>query len=507
MSENNTPNFDAFSPIVFPMDLPTAGGSNQTSSSAVGGGSSSLGLNTSSNFLTPSVFETNVRVGVNQTSSIKPIRAVGLDAFNNDTSSVPISNEESPQIFTPGITAELLNTQTPRIQLLPPTPTPNETPFATKIDNLYPQQVDPLSNFDFGQKNHRPVGAANIVTQYPANTFNMHVMKGFFIDPSQVAAVPQGMPQIPGPSSDSPSSPTGECLPTGTLLSVIRGFSIDDGVPEEPGGRDNKKPLTSHTVQVRIADLVAEHPLGPNQTYVIKCVLLGYKRYEKEELSTLESIPIENIDNPAEYEEFVFNNLIVKQTSHSNGQKLFLRFKLEINSDSGEQVLEALDTTHFKTVTKRAVIKRGVTRKLSEQKKTATVLTGAEPKYSVTSGGQLIKLVTNNMPEKVRVQTIVVKFGEKKARRVHSARDNVIICETPEYPKSDNVPISVSLDSGATFFHSSGVKMSFIDPTDGLPDITPHSQTFVVNFAQAASDLKHDRDEDTEPNNKKKSKK
>jgi len=423
--------------------------------------------------------------------------AVGLNQFTNNA-----IQDDSP-LFTPNTLLATELASTPNLasmQQVSQQMVHNMHHQAPQLIHQQPQIIHPmdhhgLASFNFGNK------LPNLMQQNPG-AFSME-------NPSFNVNVPYI--QLPGgyyetPQSGgsgvetSPSSPmSGECLPAGTFMAVIQGFNLDDGVPEECGGKDNRKTLTTHVVRVKVASLLEKHPLPANKHYMVNCVLLGYKRYEKEEIAPLESKEIIVKDRAPESEDFTFDNIVVKHTSHSNGQKLFLRFKLCLVDDRGEEkVIEELDTTYFKTVTKRAIIKRQNTKKLDDQKKKVTKLIGVEPKYSITNGGQLIKILTDNMPEKVRLQTLIVKFGEKKARRVHSARDNTIICETPEYPKGDGVPISISLDSGVTFFQSPTVKMSFVDPsTDGLPEVTPQSKTFVVNFA-AAGGSKHGKEEEDE---------
>lgn len=472
-------------------------------------------------------------------TSSRPITVAGLSAFTNNppptqtSSSVQATTvslghhnpaEESPSlgIFTPSILNQVALDATPQHggeladnsanlhhhQQQQAAQHHMQMMHAQQQQGMIAAHHNPLSAFNFGNK----IPSSHMIPQQIPNpnlTFNVsnaatyiplpmnYGMTSYVTDPNGVA----------NSNSPSPSSPVGESLPSGVLMSVVKGFNVDDGVPEEHGGKDNKKTLTTHVVRVRVADLTNAHPLPSGYKFMIRAVLLGYKRYEKEEISSLETHEI-TVKNQSE--DFTFDNMVVKHTSHSNGQKLFLRFKLVMCNDKDEKVLEQLDTTYFKTVTKRAIIKRQNTKKIDEQKKKVTKVLQVEPKYSVTTGGQLIKIVTDNMPEKVRLQTLIVKFGEKKARRVHSARDNMIICETPEHQKAEDVPISISMDNGVSFFHSPIVKMTFIDPaTDTLPDVTPHSKTFVVNFATAGG--KHansstGEDEEVDPK-KKKSKK
>ncbi|KAG2389344.1 hypothetical protein C9374_013904 [Naegleria lovaniensis] len=475
----------------------------------------------------------NSGVNSHPLTASRPITVAGLSAFTNNPPSQPPSSgattahnqapstEESPSlgIFTPSILNQVNLDATPQHGDLADNSAQlhhQQQAAQHHMQMMHAQQQgmmaahhNPLSAFNFGNK----IPSAHMMPQQipSANlTFNVNNAATYIPIPMNYGMASYVDPNgVANSSSPSPSSPVGESLPSGVLMSVVRGFNVDDGVPEEHGGKDNKKTLTTHVVRVRVADLMNAHPLPSGYKYMINAVLLGYKRYEKEEISSLESQEIA-LKSQSE-EDFTFDNMVVKHTSHSNGQKLFLRFKLVMCNDRDEKVLEQLDTTYFKTVTKRAIIKRQNTKKIDEQKKKVTKLLQVEPKYSVTTGGQLIKIVTDNMPEKVRLQTLIVKFGEKKARRVHSARDNMIICETPEYQKAEGVPISISMDNGVSFFHAPNVKMTFIDPaTDTLPEVTPHSKTFVVNFATAGggkhANSSNDEDEDLDPK-KKKSKK
>ncbi|KAL9651174.1 hypothetical protein ABK040_008246 [Willaertia magna] len=284
--------------------------------------------------------------------------------------------------------------------------------------------------------------------------------------------------------------------PKGKFMEVIKGWTNDDS-PEEFGGKDNRKHLTAHCIQVQVSDLIEKYTDTKGKKFMIKCILLGYKRFEKEELDTLSEKEVILRAN-AEIEEVVFDDLVVKHTSHSNGQKLFLRFKLFIldTNTKQEQLIDEMDTTSFKTVTKRAIIKRENQRRIeqSQQKSKGTKIIDIIPKQIVPNSCELVRIVLEQMPEKVKLQSIIVKFGDTKVKRIHTAKDNLIIVETQKQSESGPLPVSVSLDNGSTYIQSN-IQVSFMFPkpedlSTAFPEITPKSRSYIINYLSKLSTSK-----------------
>lgn len=250
-----------------------------------------------------------------------------------------------------------------------------------------------------------------------------------------------------------------------SYIKIVEGFK-DPVTKKQPGGRDN----TRHRLPRQVIELnrgavpqsadistlsVRAQVLGTDRVTKGKVVLgeLGEKRFATCAGGTA---ALDSMRWLA-----IFDDIIIKFSSHLHGQKLALRFTLH---DASRHPISSVDSEEFETITKRGKEKQFERkRKRANDDHDVAAVHSAIPGVGPTRGGQLVKIVGRNFMCPPTSST-VVKFGDNIAREVHSVKRTAIVCETPEGDPG-TVDVCVSLDSGRQFLESDA-KYQYVDPSD-----------------------------------------
>ncbi|KAL0484246.1 tgrB1 [Acrasis kona] len=197
-------------------------------------------------------------------------------------------------------------------------------------------------------------------------------------------------------SSSVGSSNNGFIPSVSTLLDSP--LDIDEGFKQTPklkvtGGKDNKDPLPVQTIAVNVNYFIDCLKLTAEQfsALIVRASLAGYKKPSPGKdivvLGILEEQKMPSVLNYSNKQRFVvrvsFRNLIVKHSSHNNGQKLLLRFSV-IDPKEGNE-LKSIDSAEFETITRRGIEKQKqkdyLTKRHSEGEVSSSILlpAGAAP--------------------------------------------------------------------------------------------------------------------------------
>jgi hypothetical protein len=129
-------------------------------------------------------------------------------------------------------------------------------------------------------------------------------------------------------------------------LRILEGFN-NQNIKKQPGGKDNIKDV----IDKQIIEL-NDKSLKNIQINTLTCQasVVGYDKMKREKviLSLLSEKTFQQTNDKRWI--CIFDNLIVKFSSHLNGQKLLIRFTL---FDSKKNILCFLDSYEFETITKR----------------------------------------------------------------------------------------------------------------------------------------------------------
>jgi hypothetical protein len=177
------------------------------------------------------------------------------------------------------------------------------------------------------------------------------------------------------------------------------------------GGKTNKTPLPRHTVMIDKSKL-ENKTINPVHL-MMSAYVCGYDRITREKME------IENVENVkmikrevsrSEVEYFaIFDNLIIKESSHNYGQQLFLRFKLEWNS----QVFQ-IESCPFETISKRGVEKNLKKEFKQVQEKKEKEIIKMEP--SLGFRGSLSKIYIRNLEKN---DCLFIYIGKRKRNLTH----------------------------------------------------------------------------------------
>lgn len=136
---------------------------------------------------------------------------------------------------------------------------------------------------------------------------------------------------------------------SGNLIKIIEGFHIK---PEkrQPGGSDNKQPLPKHVIELYANKLPFN--IHPGSLFC-RAEVYGYDRERKNKIRLGEVGEKQFEENNDGFQKrwlAVFDNMIIKFSSHFNGQWLSLRFSLV---DSNKNAIYYVDSKDFQTITQR----------------------------------------------------------------------------------------------------------------------------------------------------------
>lgn len=219
-------------------------------------------------------------------------------------------------------------------------------------------------------------------------------------------------------------------------IRLIEGFNSSLRGKKQPGGKDNSK----HYLPIQKVEYFPIKGLEPN-SMICKASVCGYDKVKRDKIILGELGEKKFIE---ENKRFIatFDNLIIKFSSHLNGQKLSLRFSL---LDSNRNCISFVDSFEFETITKR-----GKEKQVEREKRKRvdsledSLVSYVTPSLGPATGGQLVKIYGQNFICPPMNQTII-KFGDRLVREIHSIKRNCIICETPS-SEPGTVQVSVSFD-------------------------------------------------------------
>jgi hypothetical protein len=165
--------------------------------------------------------------------------------------------------------------------------------------------------------------------------------------------------------------------------------------------------------------------------------------------------------------DMVFDRIIVTQSSHNHGQRLFVRFSL-YNVD---QIVGQLDTKCFQTITRRGKQKQ----KERKKKRTDIIpmyvypihITLIEPTYCTS--GQIVRIHVRGAMHYSYMLPIVL-FDREPCRRVLSFDGSCIVCEAPPRPVGFCM-ISISFDNLQTFVGNSAIGLHYLEEQFGILDL------------------------------------
>jgi len=219
-------------------------------------------------------------------------------------------------------------------------------------------------------------------------------------------------------------------------LRLVEGFNSSLRGRKQPGGKDNSKEYLP-IQKVELYPIKGVEPL----TMICKASVCGYDKVKRDKI-ILGELGEKKFQEESKRYFATFDNLIVKFSSHLNGQKLSLRFSL---LDSQKNLVSFVDSFEFETITKRGKEKQ-VEREKRKRVDTFedSLVSYVTPSLGPCTGGQLVKIYGQNFICPPVHQTII-KFGDRLVREIHSIKRNCIICETPQGDPGI-VQVSVSFD-------------------------------------------------------------
>lgn len=245
------------------------------------------------------------------------------------------------------------------------------------------------------------------------------------------------------------------------------GFSIVHGIMntsdvKQPGGKGNKRPLPRFVLEVDISNCPQrEHliHLALHENLVIEALLVGYKDNTEVVLDVLASTAVRSHllkDKTAELSKFStpFGSLVVMFSSHSNGRRLFVRFRLV---DMERKIcLRVVDSCPFETITKRGIEKQRKKERegiiSSRAEKPVSRIYGIAPSVGCLLGSQLVK-ITGEF-KMTNAADVSVVFGETESLDIHCVKKDFIICDSPVIDKVGDVEVRISLDGKKTFIRN-----------------------------------------------------
>ena len=256
-------------------------------------------------------------------------------------------------------------------------------------------------------------------------------------------------------------------------LFLVEGF-LSEPKEKQLGGKLNKVPLIRHTILVDAEKLFTK---GCEKNYgrylkdrTMKGIICGYNRLTKEiiEIETIQTVQIfknekNNLYLSNNKEEWfcIFDQLIIKESSHNYGQKLFLRFTFEFNNK-----LYSIDSSNFETISKRAIDK-SVQKKYSQTSSSSNSNSKSEKKLikiepSMGLKGCLVKLQILNLEKN---DSIFIYLGNNFIENFSILKNDLIIFEIPIECEIGKLNLKISLDNGQTFLKSD-LKFECIDQND-----------------------------------------
>eukprot|EP01080_Neovahlkampfia_damariscottae_P006028 gene6028-10030_t len=219
-------------------------------------------------------------------------------------------------------------------------------------------------------------------------------------------------------------------------LFLIQGF-LNEPKEKQSGGKMNRIPLQRHVILIDVEQLFRG---GHDRIYQselrglsIQAVVCGHDRLTKEkiEIETVETVKMSknektNVYLPEGKEEWfcVFDHLVIKESSHNYGQKLFLKFKFEINKK-----VYSIESSTFETISKRAIDKsikkKYDLREDSNKKKLEKRILNIEPAIGFRSS--LSKILISNLEKN---DSILIYLGNKFIEN-YAILNNEVVFEIP----------------------------------------------------------------------------
>jgi hypothetical protein len=313
--------------------------------------------------------------------------------------------------------------------------------------------------------------------------------------------------------------------PVDNLIKLVT--TLCDESVKISGGKDNKDPLPRQTVILNLRVLPIRY--RPSNLYV-RVSLMGFTKNHEPKIvikdigrTTVASVPVQYNQDIVELH---FDNIIVTQSSHNHGQKLFLRFSLIDGKNRKEPtIIGQLDTNSFQTITRRGKQKQREKNR-AKMSPSITLLQQAvqqwqqlvktiqpknlpmtssvlqevpitvpesptessspiqellmqqtpsivqlEPSFALTRGGQLIKIHLKNA-EQYSKNVPLVFFDRDPCRRVISFDGNTILCEAPSKP-AGFCAISISFNNCQSFIGNSSIGVTYIAESPSVPVSPP----------------------------------
>eukprot|EP01080_Neovahlkampfia_damariscottae_P001945 gene1945-1453_t len=242
---------------------------------------------------------------------------------------------------------------------------------------------------------------------------------------------------------------------TVNYIKIIEGFNQPLRGKKQPGGKDNLKHfLPRQTIELSV-DLLPK-TLDP-KNLSCRASVCGFDRVKRDRL-ILSDLDEQKFTEENNYK-INFDELLVKYSSHLNGQKLSLRFSL-VDSQT-KKLLSFIDSYEFETITKR-----GKEKQVEREKRKRTeddddvYISHVSPNIGSSMGGQLVKIFGHGFISPPLNSTII-KFGNTLVKEIHSIKRNTIVCEVPP-GGIGSVPISVSFDKQN--FITSDANFQYVDP-------------------------------------------
>lgn len=297
----------------------------------------------------------------------------------------------------------------------------------------------------------------------------------------------------------------------GISLTILDGFNKEPK-EKQPSGHNNKQAMPIHSLQV--ACTVSSYALLPPQetlrvTVSLACFKHKFSKHKKQIKETLcppvlldrSAIHPSNQDSSGEKCFFWlarFEDIILTQTSHMNGGRLFLRFSLVL----GETVLASIDSAGFQTITTRGLKKRADKageppakrgRKPTAQKNMSNnnnnnssetinpssqkqkivkdepqetavslspILAAIDPSIGITNGRQFVLITGKNFVVDPSA-SVLVRFDKVLSPEIYCVNMDRILCETPPHDEGV-VDVTVSFDGGSTFAQGN-LKYRYVD--------------------------------------------
>ncbi|KAL0484234.1 mtnX [Acrasis kona] len=144
-----------------------------------------------------------------------------------------------------------------------------------------------------------------------------------------------------------------------SMFYLSKGLTVEQ-TSKISGGKGNKEPVPRQSLHVNTNELLSAHPNVFIDKLYVTSTLMGHNKISQPKVIQSDMskarVSIGKRLPQSHTIELHFDNIVVTQSSHNNGQKLFIRFTLV--DGENEVFLAHVDSAIFQTITRRGKQKR-----------------------------------------------------------------------------------------------------------------------------------------------------